>query len=282
MIYCMSDVHGDYEKYRRMLEKIRLSDGDLLYLLGDVVDRGPHPVRILLDMMQRPNVKPLLGNHEYMAVLCLRFLTRQVTEESVSALCAENFQDLINWQREGGSSTLREFGQLSSEQRSAVLEYLMDFELYEEIQVNGQDYLLVHAGPANFSPDRPLDSYGLHELIWTRLDYGKGVLCGSLFGDRAHASGDDPRQYKTGLHLSREPAYCHRLRLHLRRTARCNLSGYRRGVLCGISHRCYPFLDSKSLSKEKGKAFNAFPFSAFTAQIDCIKGILNSIGIAAA
>ena len=187
MIYCMSDVHGDYEKYRRMLEKIRLSDGDLLYLLGDVVDRGPHPVRTLLDMMQRPNVKPLLGNHEYMAVLCLRFLTKQVTEESVSALCAENFQDLINWQREGGSSTLREFGQLSSEQRSAVLEYLMDFELYEEIQVNGQDYLLVHAGPANFSPDRPLDSYGLHELIWTRLDYGK-----VYYADRFLVTGHTP------------------------------------------------------------------------------------------
>ena len=223
MIYCMSDVHGDYEKYRLMLEKIRLSDGDLLYLLGDVVDRGPHPVRILLDMMQRPNVKPLLGNHEYMAVLCLRFLTKQVTEESVSALCAENFQDLINWQREGGSSTLREFGQLSAEQRSAVLEYLMDFELYEEIQVNGQDYLLVHAGPANFSPDRPLDSYGLHELIWTRMDYGK-----VYYADRFLVTGHTPVAMIPG-NTKQDSIY--RANRHIAIDCGC-ISGGRLGAIC--------------------------------------------------
>ena len=61
MVYVMSDIHGEYDKYRRMLEKIRFSDNDILYILGDVVDRGPEPVKILLDMMKRPNVVPLLG-----------------------------------------------------------------------------------------------------------------------------------------------------------------------------------------------------------------------------
>ena len=51
MIYCMSDIHGDYEKYCRMLEIIRLREEDRLYILGDVVDRGPEPIQILLDMI---------------------------------------------------------------------------------------------------------------------------------------------------------------------------------------------------------------------------------------
>ena len=37
----MSDIHGEYDKYLAMLEQIDLSEDDTLYVLGDVVDRGP-------------------------------------------------------------------------------------------------------------------------------------------------------------------------------------------------------------------------------------------------
>ena len=87
MIYCMSDIHGDYEKYRRMLETISLCGEDTLYILGDAVDRGPEPIPILLDMMQRPNVRPVLGNHEYMAALCLCALVKKITEKRCWITC---------------------------------------------------------------------------------------------------------------------------------------------------------------------------------------------------
>ena len=38
MIYVMSDLHGCYDKYERMLKKISFSKDDILYILGDVVD----------------------------------------------------------------------------------------------------------------------------------------------------------------------------------------------------------------------------------------------------
>ena len=53
MIYVMSDLHGCYDKYISMLEKIRFSEKDTLYVLGDVVDRGDGGMKILQDMMQR-------------------------------------------------------------------------------------------------------------------------------------------------------------------------------------------------------------------------------------
>lgn len=37
---------------------------DVLYILGDVVDRGPEPMKILNDMSMRINVFPILGNHD--------------------------------------------------------------------------------------------------------------------------------------------------------------------------------------------------------------------------
>ena len=61
MIYAMSDIHGCYEKYRDMLETIKFAADDTLYVLGDVLDRGPDGFKILLDMAARPNVVGLLG-----------------------------------------------------------------------------------------------------------------------------------------------------------------------------------------------------------------------------
>ena len=42
------------------------SENDMLYILGYVVDRGPEPVEVLLDMMKRKNVIFVLGNHDYL------------------------------------------------------------------------------------------------------------------------------------------------------------------------------------------------------------------------
>ena len=39
--YVRSDVHGQYKAYTKMLKKIDLKAEDTLYILGDVIDRGP-------------------------------------------------------------------------------------------------------------------------------------------------------------------------------------------------------------------------------------------------
>ena len=86
MIYVMSDIHGCLEKYRSMLEVIELAPEDTLYVLGDVIDRGPDGVGILQDMMGRANVIPVLGNHEFTAAICLPWLLESVTDRSLEAL----------------------------------------------------------------------------------------------------------------------------------------------------------------------------------------------------
>lgn len=55
MIYAVSDIHGRWEKYRALLERLSREDPDYtLYLLGDSIDRGKGGCRILLDAMKRP------------------------------------------------------------------------------------------------------------------------------------------------------------------------------------------------------------------------------------
>ena len=54
--------------FLELLGEIGLRAEDTLYILGDVLDRGPHPIRTLLMLMKMPNVVCLAGNHELMAL----------------------------------------------------------------------------------------------------------------------------------------------------------------------------------------------------------------------
>ena len=48
-IYCMSDIHGFYEEFRKRIDQIKALSGenDKLILLGDYVDGGPDSFKIL-------------------------------------------------------------------------------------------------------------------------------------------------------------------------------------------------------------------------------------------
>lgn len=168
MTYVISDVHGCFDKYQAMLEKIHFCDDDTLYALGDVIDRRPDGVKILRDMALRPNVVPLLGNHEFMAAMCLPWLLSEITEESLARLDEARVGALQDWMNNGGSPTLRALGALSQEERQDILDYLREFSLYEEVEVGGHSFVLVHAGLGHFSPDRPLEDYTLEELLFYR------------------------------------------------------------------------------------------------------------------
>ena len=64
--YVCNDIHGQYDLYARMFEEIQFSDNDHLYIIGDMIDRGPDGIRILQDAASRPNITCLIGNHEHM------------------------------------------------------------------------------------------------------------------------------------------------------------------------------------------------------------------------
>ena len=65
MRYIISDIHGCKKQYLELLEKIKFSDKDHLYILGDSVDRGEQPIEVLRYIMGQKNVTYILGNHDY-------------------------------------------------------------------------------------------------------------------------------------------------------------------------------------------------------------------------
>lgn len=63
--YVISDIHGCYEEFIAMLDKIGFSGADRLILAGDYVDRGKDSFRMLKWLEQRPeNVYAIRGNHD--------------------------------------------------------------------------------------------------------------------------------------------------------------------------------------------------------------------------
>ena len=66
MTYVLSDIHGNLRRFESIMAQINLQPDDTLYVLGDVIDRYPDGIKILRQIMQMPNAKMLIGNHEYM------------------------------------------------------------------------------------------------------------------------------------------------------------------------------------------------------------------------
>jgi serine/threonine protein phosphatase 1 len=163
MVYVMSDIHGEYNKYRRMLEKIRFSDDDIMYILGDVVDRGPEPAKILLDMMKRKNVVPLLGNHEAMAYPVLEKLADK--DFDFNKIDKDTMDAMRDWIDEGGWETIESFRELPIETCRDILDYMnYFFVLIQDVEVNGRTFTLVHAGLGS----RKRRIVRKHDLIWSR------------------------------------------------------------------------------------------------------------------
>lgn len=188
MIYVISDLHGEYEKYIQMLKKIDLKENDTLYVLGDVIDRGNDGIKILFDMMQRGNVIPIMGNHEHMALCVLTKLNVEITEDNYDSQLDSKTLEMYNtWLYNGGITTSRAFSRLDKEDKAAVLEYIGEFEAYAEIEVGGKEFILVHAGLGNTFPIRRLDSYTLYELTWLGCDYVR-----KYFDDKYLVTGHTP------------------------------------------------------------------------------------------
>ena len=137
----MADLHGESDRYRQMLEMIGFSDSDMLYILGDVVDRGGiGGVDILLDVIERQNVLMLLGNHEAM---CLRAMDEP-----------ENQRAVLHWRRNGGQVTCDALFRLADSERERVLDFLRGRLDHLNLEVNGRKFHLVHAFPADNTYNR--------------------------------------------------------------------------------------------------------------------------------
>ena len=140
--YVISDVHGMYDKFLAMLELIHFSDKDELYILGDVMDRGPKPLEIIDYIINHKNIHLIKGNHESM-------FTEYFEEGSLSL-----------WYMNGGNATHSQIVQRDYLYEESLYKYIKRLPYYMVVD----NFILTHAGV--FFPEKYNDMTVEEFLSW--------------------------------------------------------------------------------------------------------------------
>ena len=176
MIYVVSDLHGSNKKFQKLLDEIRFTDKDIMYVLGDIVDYGEDSIELLCDLSMRFNVIPIVGDHDYRAVRLLRALNDMLNNGARPD--SDVIGEMAAWTEDGGAKVMEDFKALDSDMREGVLEYLEDMSLYEEVEAGKEKYLLVHAGIADFDPKLSLEDYMPEDFISEPIDLERELIDG--------------------------------------------------------------------------------------------------------
>ena len=154
--YVMSDIHGMGALLEEMLEKISFSEDDVLYILGDMIDRGPDPAKVLDIASSRGNIIPLKGNHE---------------------------DEFVGWYDNEISRMFKKYyyntydilmdSERTREKLPEYVSFMKSLPLYKKIKRDGECFLLAHA-----STEEILQVWKRKErLIWdtSMVDRKKGI-----------------------------------------------------------------------------------------------------------
>jgi bis(5'-nucleosyl)-tetraphosphatase (symmetrical) len=102
-VYLIGDVQGCDEALGRLLHKIDFSPSrDTLYLLGDLVNRGPDSVAVLRRLMALEGAAQcVLGNHDLHALAVAAGVRRPSRMDTLQALLqADDREPLLGWLRQ--------------------------------------------------------------------------------------------------------------------------------------------------------------------------------------
>jgi serine/threonine protein phosphatase 1 len=153
-VIAIGDIHGCVAALRTVLEAIRPQSDDALVVLGDCIDRGPDSREVideLLELREKCNLIPLLGNHE---------------EMMLNVLDGKPQPD--DWLQCGGAATVKSYrgtdGQVLSIPDDHV-DYIRSWgDFYET-----DSHFFAHA---SYEPERPLAQQHWQTMRWQSLKFG--------------------------------------------------------------------------------------------------------------
>ncbi len=103
-IYAVGDIQGCYTPFRRLLDVCAFDPGrDRLWLVGDLVNRGPESLETLRFVRRLGNaVTPVLGNHDlYLLMVAEGFGKRAKSGDTLDdILRAPDRDELLHWLRQ--------------------------------------------------------------------------------------------------------------------------------------------------------------------------------------
>lgn len=161
MHYVTSDIHNDSRRFRALLREIHFSEGDKLYILGDLFDRSlhePDPVGVYFSVLALGDSCVVVrGNHdEWLANYLWDYCRRTEKERARMELYPYN-----------SFALLRE--RLPVADLMTLAETIRGWPIQISVTLEGTDYLLAHAQTAPPTERREDDYYLLGEAddsVW--------------------------------------------------------------------------------------------------------------------
>ncbi|GAB3364997.1 MULTISPECIES: symmetrical bis(5'-nucleosyl)-tetraphosphatase [Giesbergeria] len=122
-VYCIGDVQGCDEALQRLLEQVDFSPSrDTVYLLGDLVNRGPASVQVLRRCLAADGaILSLLGNHDLHLLAVAHGARKPSLRDTLAPV-------------------------LQAHDRMTLLDWLRQQPLVRTLEHGGQSMLMVHAG----------------------------------------------------------------------------------------------------------------------------------------
>lgn len=102
-LYCIGDIQGCDSALGRLLDEIGFSASrDTVYLLGDLVNRGPESAAVLRRCMDAGDaLRPLLGNHDLHLLAAAHGARKPSRKDTLEAvLQADDRQAMLAWLRQ--------------------------------------------------------------------------------------------------------------------------------------------------------------------------------------
>lgn len=159
-IYVCSDIHGRYDRYKKLLERLNLSEVDKLYILGDAIDRnGNGGIDILQDLVNRSNVQLILGNHEMFMIDCVSYFI-SISEKGLKYDYYANAETWFS-PNNGGRVTFDNFMKLDVETQSSIFDYLLNCLLIKVVSIGDK---LIHLSHACTVDNIEKDTYKLGDV----------------------------------------------------------------------------------------------------------------------
>ncbi len=87
-ILVTSDIHGHLSYLKNILQKASFSENDILFIVGDMIEKGPDnlgTLRYVMELCKRGNVIPLIGNVDAYRM------------KLIESLCEDNVTDFYNY-----------------------------------------------------------------------------------------------------------------------------------------------------------------------------------------
>tara|TARA_B100000686_G_scaffold252817_1_gene263626 strand:+ start:760 stop:1590 length:831 start_codon:yes stop_codon:yes gene_type:complete len=99
--YAIGDIQGSYKEFRQLLDLIDLNSNDNLWLVGDIVNRGPDSLLLLRFLRKISDaVIIVLGNHDlHLLMVAEGFVMAQSDDTLEDILNAPDRDELLHWLR---------------------------------------------------------------------------------------------------------------------------------------------------------------------------------------